>query len=539
MKYCIFAILTIFVCGIGIGHAQTDNDVARLKTLSKYEKMPFSATDQVEYLQQFKGDTITFDIITPKRIVFFVKTIPDTVWLTQKRKRNPKQGKDFELNPFYKGVKDEAGYYTPISEIDKKQFVVANTKIMGDDKYPAYNKYLIVQLIDLETQELLDCILPKSTNYELSISVLKVQKEIDALADKNYYIQTSEQYASNKTFKPIFLRSGTFAIRIKNSGVGALLQSKIELAFEEQDGTLVKYKPERFFGRGTVLSNDEYNSYIASIAPRYITSVVNRTLLESDIRLPFSFQHIIGTTNTYAEISQKIDPSKSYSSSSTYLMSDEAIGIGGRLDVKGQKYYKAFYNGKAFFINASNVKLTNEQKSRLDSLMRCSPQEQEVFFHKSLNLFKRIYADELSNALTTFQSYMKYGLNIETWGVYDESEYTDGTGIRFRFFNPTDQTIKYITINFVGYNAVDDPVSSRGKTVQTRKCVGPIGPEETATYKFEYVWFTDIVQYAKIRSIVVQYKNGSTKTITNAKQITFPEKLNEVLHRSNPVKDFH
>ena len=101
--------------------------------------------------------------------------------------------------------------------------------------------------------------------------------------------------------------------------------------------------------------------------------------------------------------------------------------------------------------------------------MRCSPQEQEVFFHKSLNLFKRIYADELSNALTTFQSYMKYGLNIETWGVYDESEYTDGTGIRFRFFNPTDQTIKYITINFVGYNAVDDPVSSRGKTVQTRK----------------------------------------------------------------------
>lgn len=73
MKYCIFAILTIFVCGIGIGHAQTDNDVARLKTLSKYEKMPFSATDQVEYLQQFKGDTITFDIITPKRIVFLSK----------------------------------------------------------------------------------------------------------------------------------------------------------------------------------------------------------------------------------------------------------------------------------------------------------------------------------------------------------------------------------------------------------------------------------------------------------------------------------
>lgn len=538
MKHHIFAFLAIFVCGIG--YAQT-NDVERLKALSKYEKMPFSAADQFEYLRQFEGDTITFDIITPKRIDFFVKTVPDTVWLTQKRKRNPKQGKDFELNSFYKGFKDEAGYYTPISEIDKKQFVVINIKMMGDSKYAAYNKDLVIQLIDPETRELLDCILPKSAKYELFISVLKVQREIDALADKNYYVQTSEQYAANKTYEPFFLQSGSFVIRINNSGAGAgvLLHSKIELVFERQDGTPVKYKPERFFGRKTVLSNDEYNSHMASLAPRHITSVVDKTLLESDIRLPFKFQHITGTTRTYAKISQKIDPSKSYSSSSAYLTSNETIGIGDRLSIKGQTYYKAFYNGKAFFIKASDVELTDEQKFRLDSLMRCSPQEREVFYHKSLNLFKRIYANELSNVLTTLQSYKKYGLNIETWSVYDESEYTDGTGIRFSFFNPTDQTIKYITINFVGYNAVDDPVSSRGQTLQTRKCVGPIEPEETASYKFEYVWFTDIVEYAKIRSIVVQYKNGSTKTITNTNQITFPEKLTEFLHRPNPVKDFN
>ena len=39
------------------------------------------------------------------------------------------------------------------------------------------------------------------------------------------------------------------------------------------------------------------------------------------------------------------------------------------------------------------------------------------------------------------------GISIYSWGVYDESEYTDGTSIRFTFYNPTQKTIKYVNIS--------------------------------------------------------------------------------------------
>jgi hypothetical protein len=72
----------------------------------------------------------------------------------------------------------------------------------------------------------------------------------------------------------------------------------------------------------------------------------------------------------------------------------------------------------------------------------------------------------------------------------------------------------------------------------TKRCVGPIDPKETASYNFEYVWFTDVVEYAKIRSITVTYKNGTTKTISNPKAIMLSDKVLETIFTSNPVEDF-
>ena len=94
------------------------------------------------------------------------------------------------------------------------------------------------------------------------------------------------------------------------------------------------------------------------------------------------------------------------------------------------------------------------------------------------------------------------------------------------------ETIKYITINLVGYNAVDDAVSSRGKYTLSPKCVGPIEPEDAGSYDFEYLWFTDLVEYAKIKSIVVQYTNGTTKTISNISNIEWSDKLYETYFSS-------
>ena len=546
MKQFSLILLALSLCGIESTRA--DHTVDSLKTLSKYEKTLHTHPSQLEFLRQFQGDTIIIDIDLSDRNELFVKAVPDTVWLTKKRKKSPIEGKDFEINPFYKGIKDESGYYTPLSAIQGKHFILTDVKKGGFGRTPDSSRDFVIRLIDPRNRETIDCVLPESVRYDLFISVPRIQREIDALAGQKFYIQDPGPYSSLKTYRPILLRSGSFSIKLSDKTSVPMLYSRIKFVFEEKDGTSVEHTPAHFCGKELLLSEEEYAAYTASITPRYIHSVINKTLSESHIRLPFQFDYIIGTTKKYAAISQKLDPAKIHSLSVDYLPSGTAIGIGDRIRVKSQdysgsladkNYYKAFYNGKAFFIEASDVELSNEQRRRLDSLMRCTAQEREVFFYRSLELFKQLHLNQISENMAALQSYKKYGLNIESWEVYDESEYTDGTGIRFRFYNPTDQIIKYITVNFVGYNAVDDPVSGHGTTLQTRRCIGPIAPEETASYEFEYVWHTDVVEYAKIRSIIVQYKNGTTKTISNASQITFSKELNEFLRRSDPVKDFH
>ena len=63
-----------------------------------------------------------------------------------------------------------------------------------------------------------------------------------------------------------------------------------------------------------------------------------------------------------------------------------------------------------------------------------------------------------------------------------------------------------------------------------------IEPDESADYEFEYTWFTDIVEYAKIRSIKVDYKNGTSKTITNVSKIEWSDDLYDFF-KNPPLKD--
>jgi hypothetical protein len=166
-------------------------------------------------------------------------------------------------------------------------------------------------------------------------------------------------------------------------------------------------------------------------------------------------------------------------------------------------------------------------------VVSCPKEVRYSFFKKVHWMNKQLYVDNLKDGIDAVNSYAKYGLAIPKWGVYDVSEYTDGTGIRFTFYNPTQKTVKYVTVTFQGYNAVDDPVGSS----ITRKCIGPIKPDETGTYDYDYAWHTDIVEYAKIKSIIVQYMDGTSKTISNPKSIMFNEKLQDFFYSTDPVED--
>lgn len=71
------------------------------------------------------------------------------------------------------------------------------------------------------------------------------------------------------------------------------------------------------------------------------------------------------------------------------------------------------------------------------------------------------------------------------------------TGADFKIFNFSKKTIKYITFNFYGKNAVNDRVSSN----LSRKSIGPVNHLATGVWSFHTVWLTDIVQTLKLISV--------------------------------------
>lgn len=117
------------------------------------------------------------------------------------------------------------------------------------------------------------------------------------------------------------------------------------------------------------------------------------------------------------------------------------------------------------------------------------------------------YKDAYDFSSSVLDFYAKHPLVIEKSGCYDMSEYTDGTGYRISFYNGSKKTIKYVYLTIQGYNAVDDPVGRPS----SKRCIGPIDTDEVASYDFEYLWFTDVVEYTKITSLKVQYMDNSVR----------------------------
>lgn len=522
-------------------YASKETDL--VNSLYEYQnKRGYSDESKFSLLQMLRGDTITFDFWGVDRTALFTLSNPDTVWIKKRPKKNPKEGKHYILHNTYKGIADENGnFYTPTSELTGRQFSVISVNRLSSSNYYLYGCDYVIQLVDVNNLDVIKCTIPYRLNYNISISSCKVNRIIDSIIGNVFYIRTSDYYSLNKTYTKTVLKNGEFNILLESGSHHNFIPT-LNLSFISDDGINVSYDPKDAYGYQTskdkLISESEYFAYIESITPRRIKSEINDSIFFSEIEMPFQFTFILGIVSEYsAKISQEIDPTEKYSDGLQgykYIPINSIVLIADKFSIRDNCYYKALFNGKAFFINAKNVKLTEEMESNLDSLSLCNKAQNEYFFHHSLYLSKKDYLETINELYTEISSYQKYGVAIKDWKVYDESEYTDGTSVSFNFYNPTSKTIKYITIKFIGYNAVDDPVSRGGSYTLTRKCIGPIDPEESASYVFEYVWFTDIVQYAKIKSIKVQYTDGTSKIITNANQITFSSKL---ANYSNPVED--
>lgn len=246
-----------------------------------------------------------------------------------------------------------------------------------------------------------------------------------------------------------------------------------------------------------------------------------------DYNFPFEFSSITGITQN-AEVGNEFTNNYYPTFSNSVYLDGKFIFIGGifkRKDFYNTEkiYYKACYHGRQFYINANDVELLSWDKSSLDTLSVMPDSIQQKFWEWTKLLAKKYDLKMIGDINNIGKKHAPYGLSLIDWGIYDESEYTDGTSIYFKFLNPTKKRIKYIYVNLYGKNRVGDRIYEGGKYVKTLKFIGPIESGAIGDVSQEYVWFTDLVDSAKIMSIKVQYMDGTTRTITDIKKITWPE----------------
>jgi hypothetical protein len=184
--------------------------------------------------------------------------------------------------------------------------------------------------------------------------------------------------------------------------------------------------------------------------------------------------------------------------------------ISARSYLSNFKYYEVAYGGESYFVYKENVTLTSSPYD-FYSLLKLDKTLVDSIRVNAIILSKLYFERKRQDAINFMVKCKKIGLLISKNSIYDESEFTNGTGFQCEVVNLSDKTIKYITFSIQGYNAVNDKVS----TIKQLKGIGPITKNSSSEYTFEYVWFTDIVRSYKIVLIKLQFTDGSIKNITN------------------------
>ena len=195
-------------------------------------------------------------------------------------------------------------------------------------------------------------------------------------------------------------------------------------------------------------------------------------------------------------------------------------------------YYEVAYRGKSYFAYRENINVLNS-KYTFEDLLNIPINKVDTFRAVGLRYSNLYYLNQKLNALKFIESCKSKGLVITKNGIYDESEYTEGTSFSCTIENLSNKTVKYISFSLVGYNAVGDKVSERGVFTKVVKGIGPLEKGASGAYEFDYVWFTDLVETFDIVSIKIQYMDGTIKVISNPKTIKLSKEHYDLINEEN------
>lgn len=229
----------------------------------------------------------------------------------------------------------------------------------------------------------------------------------------------------------------------------------------------------------------------------------------------------LGTLSTRSMASLSVSEDGCSEKDTVFINANEFLPVAGILTCKKsynngiKKYFITAYRGQITYISEEYLTVTKEVS---DQLAAITPEElvvrKEVIAGASLDS----YSNKLDAVTKKLEGTKKNGgVTILHYGVFDESEYTDGTGVEIGYYNSSSKIIKYITATFIGYNAVKDPVNlySKNSSIVTLKGIGPIKPGESGSYTKSYAWHTDSVESVKIKSVKILYMDGTSNSIKN------------------------
>lgn len=101
-----------------------------------------------------------------------------------------------------------------------------------------------------------------------------------------------------------------------------------------------------------------------------------------------------------------------------------------------EHFFEIFYKNKTYYIKRDDLWFS-ENIDYFSEISRFSEEQMNTFKSKAKFVAAITHHNKLNEALTFLENCKTKGLAIFHWDIYDESEYTDGTGFRIKFYNPT------------------------------------------------------------------------------------------------------